>query len=144
MNIKDYREKELKTLVIANILVILCLNGLITFDGILEENNYMKLLVTIINSGLFASIIYTLVTVCDCMISSELKRYIVFWWCPMPGETVFSDIKTDAKDGRFTSAEAIESYEEIIICHLKKRLVVNMKTASGMIYYVSMNQKQKF
>lgn len=58
MNIKDYREKELKTLVIANILVILCLNGLITFDGILEENNYMKLLVTIINSGLFASIIY--------------------------------------------------------------------------------------
>lgn len=25
MNIKDYREKELKTLVIANILVILCL-----------------------------------------------------------------------------------------------------------------------
>ena len=26
MNIKDYREKELKTLVIANILVILCLN----------------------------------------------------------------------------------------------------------------------
>ena len=113
MNIKDYREKELKTLVIANILVILCLNGLITFDGILEENNYMKLLVTIINSGLFASIIYTLVTVCDCMISSELKRYIVFWWCPMPGETVFSDIKADAKDGRFTSAEAIESYEEI-------------------------------
>ena len=41
---------------------------------VLEENNYMKLLVTIINSGLFASIIYTLVTVCDCMISSELKR----------------------------------------------------------------------
>ena len=74
MNIKDYREKELKTLVIANILVILCLNGLITFDGILEENNYMKLLVTIINSGLFASIIYTLVTVCDCMISSELHK----------------------------------------------------------------------
>lgn len=113
MNIKDYREKELKTLVIANILVILCLNGLITFDGILEEKNYMKLLITIINSGLFASIIYTLVTVCDCMISSGLKRYIVFWWCPMSGETVFSDIKIDAKDGRFTSAEAIESYEDI-------------------------------
>lgn len=36
MNIKDYREKELKTLVIANILVILCLNELITFEGILE------------------------------------------------------------------------------------------------------------
>lgn len=46
MNIKDYREKELKTLVIANILVILCLNELITFEGILEENSYMKLLVT--------------------------------------------------------------------------------------------------
>ena len=109
MNIKDYREKELKTLVIANILVILCLNELITFEGILEENSYMKLLVTIINSGLFAAIIYTMVTVFDCMISSKLKRYIVFWWFPMPGETIFSDIKTDAKDERFTSAEAIEA-----------------------------------
>lgn len=113
MNIKDYREKELKTLVIANILVILCLNELITFEGILEENSYMKLLVTIINSGLFAAIIYTMVTVFDCMISSKLKRYIVFWWFPMPGETIFSDIKTDAKDERFTSAEAIEAYQDI-------------------------------
>ena len=113
MNIKDYREKELKTFVIANILVILCLNGLITFNGLLEENNYMQLIITIINSGLFASIIYAMVTVCDCMISSELKRYIVFWWCPMPGETVFSDIKFNARDGRFTSAEAIASYEDI-------------------------------
>ena len=113
MNIKDYREKELKTFVIANILVILCLNGLITFNGLLEENNYMQLIITIINSGLFASIIYAMVTVCDCMIPSELKRYIVFWWCPMPGETVFSDIKFNARDGRFTSAEAIVSYEDI-------------------------------
>jgi len=113
MNIKDYREKELKTLVISNILVILCLNGLITFDGILEENSYMKLLITIINSGLFAAIIYTMVSVFDCMISSKLKRYIVFWWCPMPGETIFSDIKTDANDERFTSLEAIEAYQDI-------------------------------
>lgn len=79
------------------------------------------------------------------MISSELKRYIVFWWCPMPGETVFSDIKTDAKDGRFTSAEAIESYEEIYSnLPSKKKLVANMKIVSGMIYHVSMNQKRKF
>ena len=113
MNIKDYREKELKTLVIANILMIFCLNGLITFDGILEENNYMKLLVTIINSGLFAAIIYTMFSVFDCMISSMLKRYIVFWWSPMPGETIFSDIRTDAKDERFTSAEAIEAYQDV-------------------------------
>lgn len=113
MNIKDYREKELKTFVIANILVILSLNGLITFNSILEENNYMKLLIAIINSSLFASIIYTLVTVCDCMVSSELKRYIVFWWYPMPGETIFSDIKIDSKDRRFISAEAIESYKDI-------------------------------
>ena len=156
MNIKDYREKELKTLVIANILVILCLNELITFEGILEENSYMKLLVTIINSGLFAAIIYTMVTVFDCMISSKLKRYIVFWWFPMPGETIFSDIKTDAKDERFTSAEAIEAchqYEnskwhellrqhesetKVLVAHRDYLMCRDMATVIGVMLFLYM------
>lgn len=112
-NIKDYRENELKTFVIANILVILCMIGMITFDGIIEEDSYMQLLITIINSGLFSSIIYAMVMVCDCMISSSLKKIIIFWWKPMPGETIFSDIKINAKDGRFTALEATMTYDEI-------------------------------
>lgn len=63
MNIKDYRENELKIFVIANILVVLCLIGMITFDGVIKENSYMKLIITIINSGLFSSIIYTIVII---------------------------------------------------------------------------------
>lgn len=110
---KDYREKELKSFVIANILVILILIKMITFDGITEENSYMQLIIKIINSGLFSSIIYAMVTVCDCMVSSSVKKIIVFWWKPMPGETIFSDIKKDAKDGRFTTLEATIVYSEI-------------------------------
>lgn len=41
-NLKDYREKELKTFVIANILVILYLIGTITFDGIIEKDSYIQ------------------------------------------------------------------------------------------------------
>lgn len=113
MNIKDYREKELKTFVIAHILVILCLTRLISFEDILKENSYIKLITTIINSSLFASIVYTLVSVLDCMVPSSLKRYIVFWWRPMPGETIFSNIKNKHKDTRFTSAEAVNAYSNI-------------------------------
>lgn len=79
MNIKDYRENELKIFVIANILVVLCLIGMITFDGVVEESSYMQLIITIINSGLFSSIIYVMVIVCDCMISNGIKKIIVFF-----------------------------------------------------------------
>lgn len=112
-NIKDYREKELKTFVIANILVILYLIGTITFDGIIENDSYIQLLITIINSSLFSSIIYAMVTVCDCVISSNLKRYLIFWWNPIPGETIFSDIKISTKDNRFTTSEVALTYKEI-------------------------------
>lgn len=113
MNIKDYRENELKIFVIANILVVLCLIGTITFDGVIEESSYMQLIITIINSGLFSSIIYAMVIVCDCMISNEIKKIIVFWWSPMPGETVFTDIKDNTKDLRFTTSDVIKAYSEI-------------------------------
>ena len=78
MNLKDYREKELKTFVIANILMILCFNGMITFDGMIESDGYMMLLVKIVSSSVFASIIYAAVIVCDCMITDVLKKIIVF------------------------------------------------------------------
>ena len=113
MNIKDYRENELKIFVIANILVVLCLIGTITFDGVIEENSYMKLIITIINSGLFSSIIYAMVIVCDCMISNHIKKIIVFLWSPMPGETIFTDIKDKTKDLRFTTYDVIKAYSEI-------------------------------
>jgi len=112
-NLKDYREKELKTFVIANILVILYLIGTITFDGIIEKDSYIQLLIMVINSGLFSSIIYAMVTVCDCMISNYLKRFIIFWWTPIPGETIFTDIKINTKDNRFTTSEVSEVYKEI-------------------------------
>lgn len=88
-NIKTYRGNELKKYVIANIIVIFFITGTISFEGIINNNSYMKLLIKGINSTLFSSVIYSLVTVGDCVISNKLKRYFVFWWFPMPGETIF-------------------------------------------------------
>lgn len=112
-NIKTYRENELKKYVIANIIVIFFITGTISFEGIINNNSYMKLLITGINSTLFSSVIYSLVTVGDCVISNKLKRYFVFWWFPMPGETIFSEIKMGINDGRFTSYEAKKIYKKI-------------------------------
>jgi hypothetical protein len=113
MNIKDYREKELKAFVIANILVLFYLTGIITFDGIVENDSYMQLFITIINSGLFSSIIYAMVMVLDSIISDKIKKIIIFWWMPMPGETIFSNIRINTKDNRFTVEEATTAYREI-------------------------------
>ena len=71
-NIKTYRGNELKKYVIANIIVIFFITGTISFEGIINNNSYMKLLIKGINSTLFSSVIYSLVTVGDCVISNKV------------------------------------------------------------------------
>lgn len=112
-NIKDYREDELKKYVIANIIIILLLTKVLTFDGLADNNSYMKLLITVLNSSIFSSVIYIFTIIGDCFISSELKKYIVFWWKRMPGETIFSDIKNGKGDRRFTTEECLKKYDSI-------------------------------
>ena len=60
-DIKDYRNNELKLFVIANIIALLYLGNLINVQLVINDDTYSNLIVTIINSALFSSIIYILV-----------------------------------------------------------------------------------
>ncbi len=113
MNIKDYREKELKIYVIANIIVILYLSDILNVGELVSENNYMKLIISILNSSLFSGIIYSLCIVFDSLIPSKIKDYFVYWWWHKPGETIFSRMYNNKIDDRFTSEDAKEKYSDI-------------------------------
>ena len=113
MNIKDYREKELQTFVIANIIVILYMSGILSFDGIINENSYMKLIIMIVNSSLFSGMIYSLCIVFDSLISPGIKDKFVYLWWHKPGETIFSRMSKTKIDDRFTMKDAEKKYSAI-------------------------------
>lgn len=115
MNIKDYREKELKEFVIANVLAIIVLSGMSFVDGIVMNEGYLKLLCTIIEAGVVSGAIYALVMVFDSVISSDLKMHIVFQWRTQPGEKIFSKIREKNIDKRFTVEDIKGRYPKLYV-----------------------------
>ena len=112
MNIKDYREKELKSYIIGTILIVLCLEDMISLSKT-GTTEISAVLLSIVNSGVFGSIIYVMSKVTDCTLTSQAKKILVYMWGRMPGETVFTDIKVNNKDNRFTTAEVLEKYDYV-------------------------------
>lgn len=113
-DIKNYREKELKFYALANILVIAYIEEIITIEDLIEpENNLQTLLITLLNSALFLSILYIFVLLADALLSERMKNRIVFFWGHLPGETVFSRMKKQVKDIRFTQQQVLRKYKEL-------------------------------
>lgn len=112
---KDYREKELKYLMIILILlfVILC-------TPIKELNitdiEFHKSLTTIFSSIVVSSILSLSTFICDCLLSTNLKDKMVgLFFIPKAGETIFTRINNGSvKDDRFLNYEAKTKYKEII------------------------------
>lgn len=113
-DIKNYRDKELKLYALANIFVIIYIEKIITIEGLIDSNDkLMTLLVTVLNSALFLSILYIFVLLFDSLFSANMKTRIIYFWGHLPGETVFSRMKNKVNDMRFTQNQVLEQYKTI-------------------------------
>ena len=139
---KNYRKEELKTYVIANILLIIWLSDIMQY--ILNAiNEYSKTNIDlIVTPVLLSSIIYIYIFIADSIIPSELKERIVFILKNRPGETIFTDMQnTSFKDSRFTQEQALNKYKDIydeigsINDDGKKREIENSKWYSIYLKY---------
>lgn len=113
-NIKDYREKELKSYVIGNILIIFLGTGLLN-DIIVPVNDVKNLgfLVSLINTTVLSAVIYIYVFLADAMVPSSIKDMVVWTFFGKPGETIFTDIQKGSKDKRFTTDSVEKKYSDI-------------------------------
>ena len=99
-NIKDYREKELKAYIIANILVILLFLNIFKLEGeVLSSGNISNIL----SSFVVSSCIFIFSFISDSAIGNKLKDRLVYLWSEYPGEKVFTSIakKYDASTASF-------------------------------------------
>lgn len=114
MNIKDYREKELKYYVLGIILLIYLLDYP-DFDVLFTQNsNLVVSFISSVGSNLFLGVIYVFSFVLDSIIGSKLKDFFIYFNGDKPGEYVFSDIKKVIKDNRIRIDEFNSKYNKII------------------------------
>lgn len=114
---KDYREKELKNLmlVLFFLFLILCTPVIENIKATEGQDKY-SVLSTILESAIISSILSNAVLLIDCLIDSRGKDKLVgLFFIPRSGETVFSKIKAGSlKDDRFALSDAIVLYREIL------------------------------
>lgn len=110
-NIKDYREKEQKMYIIANILVLILLSSL--NDTFNHQIQWFDMLVKLVNTSLLSSTIYIFAFLADSLFGSEIKMRLLYLGGHLPGETIFSTLKNKNKDLRFSTEHLLEKYKEI-------------------------------
>ena len=114
-NIKDYRSEELKIFVLANVLMILCIEKVITWDRLISGDAVLlKLILVIIDSAVLLAIWYSFVYLADALFPTNIKNKIVYFGSPLPGQTVFTILSTKTVDERFTKEQIVEKYSDII------------------------------
>ena len=113
-NIKDYREKELKSFAIGNILLILMVSGILDKIMIITDQSSAWVTInTIISSAVFSSLIYIFVFLADSLVPGNIKDKIIWNISGKPGEHIFTDIGEKLRDNRFTKEQANIQYENI-------------------------------
>ena len=112
---KDYRDKELKYLMIILILLFVVLCTPIKELNITDIELH-KSLTTVFSSIVVSSILSLSTFICDSLINTNTKNKLVgLFFIPKAGETIFSRINEySVKDDRFLNSEAKAKYEEII------------------------------
>lgn len=114
-NIKDYRNQELKIFVLANVLMLLCIEKIITWDRLTgDDAQLFTLLLTIIDSAILLAIWYSFVFLADALFPTNIKNRIVYFGAPLPGQTVFTRLSTKKEDERFTQEQIKEKYKDVI------------------------------
>lgn len=109
-SIKDYRNKELTAYIIANALgLLIFLNILDLKETLVSSENISR----IINSFLITSCLSVFAYLGDSILSGDIKDKLIDLWRRRPGGVVFTKIKDNNKDIRFTTEQALEKYKDI-------------------------------
>lgn len=119
-DIKDYREKELKSYFIGNILILLfSLKQFNEFfvqallDNTENGNDPLALLITFLTSAFISPIIYIYLFLFDSLISADFKTVLCNLGRKLPGETIFEKIRYKNIDNRFTKEMVKTKYQDI-------------------------------
>jgi len=110
-NLKDYREKEQKMYIVANIFVLILLSDLFNLQN--NQYEWLNVLVKILDSTLLSSSIYIFAFLADALFSSGVKMKLLYFTGHLPGETIFSELKKKNTDLRFTTGQLLAKYKEI-------------------------------
>lgn len=112
---KEYREKELKYLMIILILLFLVwCTPILSLD--ITDIETLKIISTVLESVIVSSVLSLGTFLSDSLISSRIKDKLVgLFFIPKAGATIFTRINNDkVADDRFTTLEAKNKYSEII------------------------------
>ena len=110
-NLKNYRNKELRYYLIANIAVLLLLLDFLNIHQLNSCVQATALISTFLYISILSSAIFVLTFTADSIFSSKLKELLI--GCRLPGETIFTKMKTKNFDKRFSRKDVLSIYSNI-------------------------------
>lgn len=113
-DIKDYRKKELKSFFLANILLILHGTGFVgNIVYLLGEESFWKAVGRLFDSSVLSTVLYIYIFIIDSLISEKIKDKLIWLVTGLPGNTIFTAIKENNRDKRFTTKMALSVYANL-------------------------------
>ena len=113
-DIKDYRNSELKSYVLGNILIILISSGLLeNIYTLAKEALSWESILPILSSVVLSSVLYIYVFLADSIVPAEWKNKLIWMVKGKPGETIFTSIRKKNRDYRFSSEQADILYKKV-------------------------------
>lgn len=145
-DLKDYREKELKSYVIGNILIALLLTDMLKQVIDAQATMTFELCKTLIGSTVISSVLYIYVFIMDSLLPGDTKITICYLGrMKMPGFTIFTDAqesKRNAIDGRYTAEEVMEKYAKFYV-DLEAEPDIDRKKTLQNAYWYSIYEMHK-
>lgn len=113
-DIKDYRDKELKTFVLVHMLLVLVDTGLIDdVSMVLNVDNVWAAVSVIFSSSIISTIAYTYIFIMDSIAPSSIKDRIIYPIKGKPGNRIFEEIQLKDNDDRFSAKMAEDRYHDV-------------------------------
>lgn len=142
-DIKDYRNNELKNYVIGNIVLVLYFSGIFDNFFMADINNNLNIWKTLIESAFVSSIIYIYVFLLDSLIPGDIKQKVAYFHIgKLPGYTIFTEMKQNNKDDRFTHADILKKYA-LIYSNMPKEKKKKEKYENAQWYKIYNNYKNE-
>lgn len=110
-NLKEYRDKELKWFLLANIILMLAESGVLDFSEV--ESISVSDISSLLGITAVSSAIYIYAFILDAVLPSRVKIFFVFLWKRQPSCTIFTDMERRLEDDRFKLEDAKKKYGPI-------------------------------